>query len=61
MTHPIQGWACMGKEGFEPPALWFVAICSSPLSYKPSCYAQGVQSSWALRIVLPLVKARELL
>jgi hypothetical protein len=24
-----------GKEGFEPPTPWFVATCSSPLSYKP--------------------------
>lgn len=25
----------MSKEGFEPPTLWFVATCSSPLSYMP--------------------------
>lgn len=24
-----------GQEGFEPPTPWFVATCSSPLSYKP--------------------------
>nr|YP_009294542.1 hypothetical protein Aspa_146 [Asparagopsis taxiformis]AOM66025.1 hypothetical protein Aspa_146 [Asparagopsis taxiformis] len=24
-----------GKEGFEPPTPWFVAMCSNPLSYKP--------------------------
>jgi hypothetical protein len=25
----------LSKEGFEPPTLWFVATCSSPLSYMP--------------------------
>ncbi len=25
----------MGEEGFEPPTPWFVATCSSPLSYTP--------------------------
>ncbi len=24
----------MSQEGFEPPTPWFVAMCSSPLSYK---------------------------
>ena len=24
-----------GKKGFEPLTPWFVAMCSSPLSYKP--------------------------
>ena len=26
-----------GKKGFEPLTPWFVATCSSPLSYKPFC------------------------
>ena len=26
----------LGKKGFEPLTPWFVATCSSPLSYKPS-------------------------
>ena len=25
----------LGKKGFEPLTPWFVATCSSPLSYKP--------------------------
>ena len=25
----------LGKKGFEPLTPWFVAMCSSPLSYKP--------------------------
>ena len=28
-----------GKKGFEPLTPWFVATCSSPLSYKPFNYA----------------------
>ena len=24
----------LSQEGFEPPTTWFVAMCSSPLSYK---------------------------
>ena len=29
----------LGKKGFEPLTPWFVATCSSPLSYTPSMYA----------------------
>ena len=28
----------LGKKGFEPLTPWFVATCSSPLSYKPFYY-----------------------
>ena len=28
----------LGKKGFEPLTPWFVATCSSPLSYKPNIY-----------------------
>ena len=33
----------MSQEGFEPPTLWFVATCSSPLSYKPFYVKKGKQ------------------
>ena len=29
-------YTLLSQEGFEPPTTWFVAMCSSPLSYKLS-------------------------
>lgn len=31
----------VGEEGFEPPTPWFVATCSTPLSYRPHPVSAG--------------------